>query len=169
MIAHSLASHKIQNPKLALERSEGSKIQNLEGAFLYRDQADTLIELAGLSQTDAVTLRKSLLKPELDVEGALQARLLEGCLQAGLSEESAKALRDAFVASGNGLISRYAAHAWGRVALWSAVVKAAHPAAFLAGSFDVAWEGGARANVASLTIEARRLSVHVLAPDVNRS
>jgi DNA polymerase-3 subunit alpha len=161
LVAHSRTKSKVQNPK--------SNVQGMEGELLYRDQLDSLMEAVGMSPADATMLRRVLLKPDLDADGALPARFVEGCANSGMSEEEIDGLKAALLASAPGLGSRYAAHAWGRIAMWCATVKSAHPAALLAGALSAGWERGGRANVAALASEARRLGITLLPPDVSRS
>jgi DNA polymerase-3 subunit alpha len=161
LVVHSIANHKIQNPK--------SKIQNLEGDLLYRDQLDTLLDVVGLEVEEADKLRRSLRKSKPGADDALWASFTEGCLRSGMPEEDAGLLKDALLASARNLVSRYVMHEWGRVVLWAALLKAGHPAALLAGALAVAWEHGVRPNVAALANDARRLGITILPPDVNRS
>jgi DNA polymerase-3 subunit alpha len=161
LVVHSRAKSKVQSLK--------SKVAGLEGELLYRDQLEGLMEAASMSPGDAARLLRALLKPELDAAGALQARFLDGCANSGMSEEEIDGLKAALLASAPSLGSRYAAHAWGRIVMWCAAIKAAHPAALLAGALSVGWERGGRANVAALASEARRLGIALLPPDVNRS
>ncbi|HKP53559.1 MAG TPA: PHP domain-containing protein [Chloroflexia bacterium] len=161
LVAHSIANHKIQNPK--------SKIQNLEGDLLYRDQLDTLLDVAGVEAEEADQLRRALLKPESAADDALWSSFMEGCIRSGMPEEDTGLLKNALLASAGNLVSRWTMHEWGRVALGASLLKTAHPAALLAGTLAVAWERGARANVAAITAEARRLGITILPPDVNRS
>ncbi len=161
LVAHSIANYKVQNPK--------SKIQNLEGDLLYRDQLDTLLDVVGLEVEEADKLRRSLRKSELVADDALWSSFIQGCLRSGMSEEDAGVLKDILLASARNLVSRYVMHEWGRVTLWASLLKAGHPAALLAGGFTVAWKHGVRANVAAITNDARRLGITLLPPDVNRS
>ena len=160
LVAHSIATHKIQTLK--------SKIQNSEGPLLYRDQLDALLGVAGLPADDIERLRVLLAASEPAADHELWARFLDGCEKFGTSREDASALRDMLVSSARNLVSRFAAHEWARVALLSAMLKGAHPAALLAGALAVAWERGVRANVSTLVTEARKLGIAILSPDASR-
>jgi DNA polymerase III subunit alpha len=139
------------------------------GALLFMDQLAALLQAFGLSVEDAEAARKVLVHPASDTEGEAKRRFTEACTAAGVEEAQIEATWGVLAKVVPRLVSRQAAAAWGRVALWSVVLKAAHPAAFVAGALQAAWERGGRTAVAGLADEARRLGVKLLAPHVNYS
>ncbi len=141
------------------------------GALLYYDQFTRIVEAtAGISPGGAAALRLAMLNSQTDLDGALRARFLAGCgASSGLDVQSGEALWDALTAISSSLISRHAAFAWARLALWLANVKAAHPAAFIAASIDASWGRTGRAAIRPLVDNARRLGVTLLPPDVAQS
>ncbi len=146
-------------------RTEGT-----DGAILYKDQFASIIETsAGLSPGDASALRLAMLNPQVEGAEEARARFMSGCLASGLEQKEADALWDTLALAAPGLVSRYAAASWARIALWSAALKAGHPAALLAGAISSAWNRAGPAQVRPIAEEARRLGVRLLPPDMNHS
>ncbi len=138
------------------------------GMLLYKEQFAAIAETAaGIPPGDLTALRAALLNPTKEKE--TRARFVAGCVAQNLSGIEADALWDALAAVMPGLISRATADAWGRIALWTAHFKVAHPAALLAAALQVAWHDSGRGQISSLAREAKRLGINILPPAVNHS
>ena len=75
----------------------------------------------------------------------------------------------AAIETANGPAPKATHHAWGRIALRAANLKATHPAALLAAALHTAWQGGGRDTPAAIAAEARRLGISLLPPDASLS
>jgi hypothetical protein len=133
------------------------------GALLFDGQMVDLIHSLGVPAEKLPSVTRALLNPSDQASEAAKALFLEAC---GLEDGQAHALWKALTAHARVLVARDAAAAWGRIALWLVAVKAAHPAAFLAGALSA---NGVRSSVTTLAGEARRLGVKIDQPDINRS
>jgi|GEM_PF-5992873 len=137
--------------------------------LIYKDQLATIAQkVAGICPSEAAMLRRALGNPDTGEGREVRQRFAEGCQAAGIPEEQAIVIWDALKASAPRLVSRQAAAAWARIAMWGVTIKAAHPAALLAAALAVSWEGS-RTGRAPLLEEARRLGISILPPDANLS
>ncbi|MDQ6693759.1 MAG: PHP domain-containing protein, partial [Chloroflexota bacterium] len=136
------------------------------GLLLFFDQLTALAErVLNMSPSEAAHLRSRLGKhPE-----ATRAQLKDLSMQHGVDEKEAEALCDAVAAQAPKLVSRYTAEARGRAAMWSALIKAAHPAALMSSALMQAWQRGGPAYVTPVAEEARRVGVTLLPVDVQQS
>ncbi|MEO6458029.1 MAG: PHP domain-containing protein [Chloroflexia bacterium] len=136
------------------------------GLLIYKDQLDMLLSSIAEQEPDDIATMRSDLRERSD---DARARFTATCQGSGIDTDSAEGLWAALSAASSALISRSSAQAWGRVALWSAMLKAHHPATLLAGALDATWERGARDQLLPLVEEAQRLDISVRPPDVDRS
>jgi len=136
------------------------------GLLVYKDQLDTLLSsIAGQTPDDIATMRTALRERSDET----CARFSVACQASGIDTDSAESLWATLRDASSALISRFSAHAWGRVALWSAALRAYHPSVLIAGALDVMWERGARDQLLPLVEEAQRLDISVRPPDVDRA
>ncbi len=170
IIARSVGSHDNTTKPPDSVAAWTEHTSDTGGALLYYDQFTRIVEAtAGISPGGAAALRLAILNIQADLDGAVRVRFLAGCASSGLDEQRAGTLWDALAAIAPGLISRHAAFAWARLALWLANVKAAHPVAFIAASIDASWGRTGLAAIRPLVDNARRLGVTLLPPDVAQS
>jgi DNA polymerase III alpha subunit len=133
------------------------------GALLFDEQMACILQSLGIPAEELPRINCAMLNPSgQESEAAKTLFLAASCLES----EQAEALWKALSAHAKVLVSRDAAAAWGRIALWLVALKAAHPSAFLAGALSAT---GVRSAVTSLAAEARRLGVKIDQPDINRS
>ena len=133
------------------------------GSLLFRDQLISLLSSLGVTTEAMAAVWHAMLIPQTEESNGARASFTEA---SGLDAEAAGSLWNALCKHAKLLVTRDAAAAWGRTALWLAALKADHPAAFLAGALSATT---ARADVTKLASEARRLGIKIEQPDINRS
>jgi DNA polymerase-3 subunit alpha len=166
-ICMSPGANSANKPPPGLDIPAWSEItQDTGGRLVYQDQLDRILQaVGGISDGETAGVRVALLNPQSNVGQVERKRFMQGCAVNGLDEQTAETLWQALVECAPGVVSRYAASAWGRVGLWCAELKAAHPAALLAAALAAAWERGDTHLIARLAEEARRLGVPLRPPD----
>ncbi len=138
------------------------------GVMTYQEDVMQIArDLAGYSLGDADLLRRAMgkkIKSEMDKH---EARFIEGAEKSGVAEPIARAIfEQAAKFAGYGFNKGHAA-AYAQVAFHTAYLKAHYPVEFLAASMTLDIERTDRLN--TFRVEARRLGIEVLPPDVNRS
>jgi DNA polymerase-3 subunit alpha len=133
------------------------------GALLFRDQLAALLKSLGIPAESVAMVKRAILLSPAEESEAARASFNEA---SRLETDAAQSLWNALCEHAKLLVAGDAAAAWGRTALWLVALKAAHPAAFLAGTLSAAT---ARSDVTALAGEARRLGVKIEQPDINRS
>ncbi len=137
------------------------------GVMLYQeDVMQVAARMAGMDLAEADLLRRALQKRRACDLEKLAGRFLEGCAEQGIARADAISVWD--------LVANFAAFAfckahavtYGRIAYRAVWLKTHHPAVYLA-AFLASETGYYDARV--YVEEARRLSVPILPPDVNRS
>lgn len=139
------------------------------GLLVYKDQLDMLLSSIARQEPDDIATMRAALRERSD---DARVRFSVACQGSGIDTDSAEGLWAALSDASSALISRSSAQAWGRVALWSAALRAYHPAALIAGALDATWEPwerGARDQLLPLVEEAQRLDISVRPPDVDRA
>jgi DNA polymerase III alpha subunit len=133
------------------------------GSLLFRNQLTAVLTLLGISREAMAEMMRAML---LSAAEESEAGIVTFIEFTGLEADAARSLWNALREDVKLMVARDAAAAWGRTALWLAALKAAHPAALLAGALSAVT---ARADVARLAGEARRLGIKIEQPDINRS
>lgn len=166
IVARSAATSSPQGPQDIAAWAEQTAATG--GTLVYRDQWVSIVEAAaGIRGGEVSLLRRAMLNGEADSED--WTRFRAGCIESGLEEKGARELWKALSAAAPGIISRYAASAWGRVAYLCARVKARHPAALIAAALYAAWQRGGPAIVQVPVEEANRQGIRIDRPDASRS
>jgi len=138
------------------------------GVITYQDDVMMIsIKLAGYSWLEADKLRKAMGKKIPAEMEAQKGKLLEGFVKNGLTEKKAQqlwSLIEPFAAYG---FNKAHAASYGRVAYQTSYMKANYPAEYMTAVLSA--ESGNTETIAEVIGECKKMSIPVLAPDVNES
>ncbi|MBD3161108.1 MAG: DNA polymerase III subunit alpha [Candidatus Eisenbacteria bacterium] len=155
---------KIEYPHPRLEPI----LRDTYGVIVYQEQVMKIAsEMAGYSLGDADLLRRAMGKKKQEIMDEQGAIFIDRAKERGIPEPSARkvfALMAHF--AGYGFNKSHSA-GYALVAYWTAWLKVRYPAEFLAAALTS--EMADKDRVMILQLEARRLGIQVLPPDVNVS
>jgi len=145
-----------------------NSLENTYGTLVYQEQVMQISkELCGFTGGQADTLRKAIGKKKIDVMKKMKVEFIAGAVKNGATESQMekfwKQLED-FAAY---CFNKSHAACYGLIAYWTAYLKAYYPAAFMAALMTSDQDDTER--LAIEIAESRRMSIKVLAPDVNLS
>jgi DNA polymerase-3 subunit alpha len=138
------------------------------GVIIYQEQVMQIAQvLSGYSLGEADLLRRAMgkkIKAEMDAQ---RARFVEGAVERGVDRSDAVMVFDLVAKFASYGFNKSHAAAYALVAYQTAYLKANFPVEFLAASMTL--DMGNTDKLNEFRLEARRLGVEVLPPDVNRS
>jgi DNA polymerase-3 subunit alpha len=166
-------------PEYIARKNDPSKVKYLDprmkeymsmsyGLLIYQeDVLLTAINLAGYSWEDADKFRKAIGK-KIPAEMEKQhGKFVNGCVKGGMSQKKAE---DLFK-----MIEKFAAYgfnkghsaSYGRVAYWTAYLKANYPVEFMAALLTA--EASDNEKISMAVSECKNMKIKVLPPDINES
>lgn len=138
------------------------------GIIVYQEQIMQIASaMAGFSLGEADLLRRAVSKKKREVLDRERSHFVSGSLKLGYSEDEANRVYDMIVRFANYGFPRAHAAAYGVLAFQTAYLKAHYPVPFMASMLTAVM--GSHRKVAEYVLEARRLDIEVMAPDVNES
>ena len=146
---------------------ERAALERTRGVILYQDQVNELaVSVAGFSYAEADNLRRAFGRSNnARLLSMYMNKFIDGAAGRGVSEDAARAIFGKF--SGQYMFPEAHAVAFGVTAYQMAWVKLHHPLEFYVALFDQQPMGFY--NLETLKEDAKRHSISVLNPDVNRS
>ncbi|MCM3783215.1 DNA polymerase III subunit alpha [Neobacillus mesonae] len=143
-------------------------LEDTYGIIVYQEQIMQIASLmAGFSLGEADLLRRAVSKKKREVLDKEREHFVNGSLKQGYSKEDAEAVYDMIVRFANYGFPRAHAAAYGILAFQTAYLKAHYPVEFMASMLTAVM--GNHRKVAEYVVEARRMNIRVLPPDVNES
>lgn len=138
------------------------------GIMLYQEQVMQVVQkVAGFSLGQADILRRAMGKKKMKVMAAQYDKFVAGCLEKGITEETAKNIWDKIATfAGYGFNKSHSA-AYGFLSCRTAFLKANYPTEFMAAVLSS--ELGNAEKLAFFLTECREMGVDVKPPDVNTS
>ncbi|OME90848.1 MULTISPECIES: DNA polymerase III subunit alpha [Paenibacillus] len=138
------------------------------GIIVYQEQIMQIAStMAGFSLGEADLLRRAVSKKKREVLDRERSHFVSGSLKLGYSEDEANRVYDMIVRFANYGFPRAHAAAYGVLAFQTAYLKAHYPVPFMASMLTAVM--GSHRKVAEYVLEARRLDIEVMPPDVNES
>ncbi|SEQ82822.1 DNA polymerase III, alpha subunit [Faunimonas pinastri] len=138
------------------------------GVIIYQEQVMQIAQtLSGYSLGDADLLRRAMgkkIKAEMDAQ---RARFVEGAVTHDVVEADASMIFDLVAKFASYGFNKSHAAAYALVAYQTAYLKANYPVEFLAASMTL--DMGNTDKLNEFRLEARRLGIDVIPPDINRS
>lgn len=164
-IARKRGEREISYPHESMKNA----LENTYGVLVYQEQVMQISkEVCGFTGGEADTLRKAIGKKKIDIMRKMRQRMIEGGQEVSgippaVMEEFWKQLED-FAAY---CFNKSHAACYGLIAYWTAYLKAHYPAAFMASLMTSDYDDTDR--LAIEITECKKMSIQVLAPDVNES
>lgn len=138
------------------------------GIIVYQEQIMQIAAtMAGFSLGEADLLRRAVSKKKREVLDRERSHFVSGSLKLGYTEDEANRVYDMIVRFANYGFPRAHAAAYGVLAFQTAYLKAHHPVEFIASMLTAVM--GSHRKVAEYVLEARRIGIDVMPPDVNES
>jgi len=138
------------------------------GVIIYQEQVMQIAQLlSGYSLGEADLLRRAMgkkIKAEMDAQ---RERFVEGAKERGVKAADAATVFDLVAKFASYGFNKSHAAAYALVAFQTAYLKANYPAEFLAASMTL--DMGNTDKLGEFRLEAKRLEISVLPPDINRS
>ncbi|HEX2257430.1 MAG TPA: DNA polymerase III subunit alpha, partial [Afifellaceae bacterium] len=143
-------------------------LEETYGVIIYQEQVMQIAQtLSGYSLGEADLLRRAMgkkIKAEMDAQ---RARFVSGAVERGVAQADAIMVFDLVAKFASYGFNKSHAAAYALVAYQTAYLKANHPVEFLAASMTL--DMGNTDKLSEFRLEARRLGIEVLPPEVNRS
>ena len=138
------------------------------GSFVYQEQIMLIAQrLAGFSLNEADGLRKAMGKKKLDQMLKYKKQFVDGCSRNAVAEEISSQVWDVMQPFAEYAFNKSHTVAYAVLTYQTAYLKANHPIEFMAALMTC--DMGTTDKLVPFIDECRRMGVHVLAPDVNRS
>lgn len=138
------------------------------GLIVYQEQVMQIAQrVAGYSLAQADNLRRAMGKKKKEVLDKEFGPFSAGMTERGFSKSAIDTLWEILVPFSDYAFNKSHSAAYGVVAYFTAYLKAHYPAEFLAGLLTSV--GDDRDKLGGYLVEARRMGVKVLAPDINES
>jgi len=144
-------------------------LKDTYGQFIYQESVMRLaVALAGFTLPEADTLRKAMGKKKADVMEKLRDKFVNGCIKTvGLEQSKAIEIWTQIDYFSSYAFNKSHSAAYARISWETAWLKANYPIEFMA-ALLTSWSG-VTDRLATYVEEARRMGIHVEAPDVNQS
>ncbi len=143
-------------------------LKETHGVIIYQEQVLQIAQaLSGYSLGQADLLRRAMgkkIKAEMDAQ---RERFVEGAVERGVQKSDAVMIFDLVAKFASYGFNKSHAAAYALVAYQTAYLKANYPVEFLAASMTL--DMGNTDKLNEFRLEARRLGIEVLPPDINRS
>ena len=143
-------------------------LKETHGVIIYQEQVMQIAQtLSGYSLGEADLLRRAMgkkIKAEMDAQ---RARFVEGAVARGVAKADAVMVFDLVAKFASYGFNKSHAAAYALVAYQTAYLKANYPVEFLAASMTL--DMGNTDKLNEFRLEAKRLGIEVLPPDINRS
>ncbi|MFM2412260.1 MAG: polymerase subunit alpha [Actinomycetota bacterium] len=151
-----------------LEKPLSDILDPTYGLIVYQEQVMQIAQrVAGYSLAQADNLRRAMGKKKKEILDKEFAPFSAGMLERGFSKHAIDTLWEILVPFSDYAFNKSHSAAYGVVAYFTAYLKAHYPAEFLAGLLTSV--GDDRDKLGGYLVEARRMGVKVLAPDINES
>ena len=138
------------------------------GVIIYQEQVMQIAQtLSGYSLGEADLLRRAMgkkIRAEMDAQ---RTRFVDGAIERGIARPDAVMIFDLVAKFASYGFNKSHAAAYALVAYQTAYLKANHPVEFLAASMTL--DIGNTDKLNEFRLEARRLEINVVPPDLNRS
>ncbi|WP_026380130.1 DNA polymerase III subunit alpha [Afifella pfennigii] len=159
--------HGEEEPDYLLAELEPT-LKETYGVIIYQEQVMQIAQtLSGYSLGEADLLRRAMgkkIKAEMDAQ---RERFVEGAKARGVKAADAAMVFDLVAKFASYGFNKSHAAAYALVAFQTAYLKANYPAEFLAASMTL--DMGNTDKLSEFRLEAKRLGISVLPPDINRS
>ena len=143
-------------------------LRNTYGVIVYQEQVMLVAhKVAGLSLTQADSLRKAMGKKKPEEMEKYRVPFLDGCASNGVPRETAQGIWDKMATFARYGFNKSHATAYAVLTYQTAHLKANYPKEFMAALLTV--DAGNMDKVTEALEECRRMGIPVLKPDVNRS
>lgn len=138
------------------------------GCIVYQEQVMQICRnLAGYSYARADLVRRAMSKKKTDAMTAERTNFVEGCKENGIDESCSNALFDDMVGFAKYAFNKSHATAYGIISYRTAYLKAHYPAEYFAALLTSVLDSSAK--LKEYIVDAAKLGVKVLPPDVNLS
>ncbi len=159
--------HGEERPDYLLAQLE-PVLKETYGVIIYQEQVMQIAQLlSGYSLGEADLLRRAMgkkIRAEMDAQ---RARFVDGAVDNGVARADAAAVFDLVAKFASYGFNKSHAAAYALVAYQTAYLKANYPVEFLAASMSL--DMGNTDKLNEFRLDARRLNIEVLPPDINRS
>jgi len=143
-------------------------LKNTYGIGIYQEQMMRIArDLGGYSLAGADTLRKAIGKKIKALLDEQEAKLIAGMVQNGIDRGTAKKIWELFPSFARYGFNRSHAACYAMVAYRTAYLKANYPIEFVTALLNA--DSGDVERISFLISEAKKLGIHVLPPDINKS
>ena len=143
-------------------------LQATYGVITYQEQVMQIArDLAGYSMGEADLLRRAMGKKIRSEMEKQRVRFTSGAIERGLDKADAAAIYDACAKFADYGFNKSHSAPYALITYQTAYLKANHPVEFLAASMTL--DMGNTDKLNEFRIEARRLGIDVVSPDINRS
>lgn len=142
-------------------------LKNTYGVITYQEQVMQVCQdLAGFTMTDADHVRKAMGKKDKEKMAEWRVKFVEGAVKSGMTETSAGMLWDKIEGFAGYAFNRSHSVEYSVISYWTMWVKVRYPAEFFAAAMTVVDK---EEKLAPLVMDARRLGIQVVPPDINKS
>jgi len=143
-------------------------LENTYGIGIYQEQMMRIArDLAGFSLAEADTLRKAIGKKIKVLLEAQKEKLMEGMIDNGIDEETAKRIWELFPPFARYGFNRSHAACYALIGYWTAYLKSHWPIEFMTALLNA--DSGDVERIAFLINQAQKDGIKILAPDINKS
>lgn len=143
-------------------------LKNTHGIGIYQEQMMQIArDLGGYTLPEADTLRKAIGKKIKSLLDEQEKKLTEGMIKNGIAEATAKKIWELFPPFARYGFNRSHAVCYAVIGYQTAYLKANYPVEFMTAVLNNASDDIER--IAFMVSEAKRMSIQVLPPDINKS
>ncbi|HEY8450492.1 MAG TPA: DNA polymerase III subunit alpha, partial [Bacillota bacterium] len=143
-------------------------LKDTYGIMVYQEQVmQVASKIAGFSLGKADLLRRAIGKKKKDLIDEMKQEFIQGAVAQGYTAELAAQIYDQIERFANYGFNRCHSTPYGLLAYQTAYLKANYPVAYMAATLTSFMNNSDK--VAEYIKECRRMGIHVLPPDVNRS
>lgn len=142
-------------------------LKNTYGVITYQEQVMQVCrDLCGFTMVDADHIRKAMGKKDKEKMAEWGAKFIAGAVKSGMTEYGAQSLWDKIVGFAGYAFNKSHSVEYSVISYWSMWLKVRYPAEFFAAAMTVVDKED---KLTALVMDARRLGIEVLPPDINLS
>lgn len=143
-------------------------LKDTYGVIVYQEQVMRVaVDVAGFTLTESDHLRKAMGKKDKDLMAEQRDKFVSGCVRvSGMAEKVASALFDKIEVFAGYAFNKSHAVEYSVISYWCMWLKVTYPAEFFAAAMSVVDDED---KLTALMMDARRLDIRVLPPDINIS
>lgn len=142
-------------------------LKNTYGVITYQEQVMQVCrDLAGFTMVEADHVRKAMGKKDKEKMATYREKFVAGAMKSGMTEVSAGMLWDKIEGFAGYAFNKSHSVEYSIISYWCQWLKVRYPAEFFAAAMSVVDKDD---KLTALVLDARRLGINVLPPDINKS